>query len=150
MRNTTRLLRSCKSIRTEKWSRRQLKKTWRSTAIPDGSAGVTESGKMYYASGGRLLRIQSEDIFRSWKFTTVFLSTDFILSGSEFGGKVGFRPGSVVGSLADHCFYYIASDGTRRKIVSPSFFKETGLSRFNTKFVSKSDLELHKIGEDIE
>lgn len=128
-----------------------MRKT-RLSEIPVGSCVTNEAEtEFYYVSKEERLRpLQSSDIIRSWSFPLTFRLPDRILATYTKGAPMGFRPNSVVISMADHCWYFIDGEGYKRKIVSPDFFKEAGRGRWSFPFVSKRDLELHRTGGDIE
>jgi hypothetical protein len=120
--------------------------------VPVGSCVTNEDGTKYYyvSAENRLRPLSSPEVVRSWSFPLTFRLPDRLIETYTVGKPMGFRPNTVVISMADHCWYLITVNGEKRKIVSNDFFKEAGLPRWRAPFASKKDLELHKTGGDIE
>lgn len=113
--------------------------------IAQSTAYIDELGARWYVKGGKRYFIQSGDIFRSWRFATVFsISSDELDEVTTNGGLLGFRPGTIVASFADRCFWYIDGKG-RYKIGSRHFLKKAGVKWHQVEWASHSDLELHDV-----
>lgn len=93
--------------------------------------------------GGRKYRVPSDDVYRSWNFPTTFSHLDGELDSLEESGILGFRPGTIVFSLAYMSYWYISDKG-RYRISNPGVFKDSNTSRFNVPMVSRKDLDLHE------
>jgi hypothetical protein len=84
---------------------------------------------------------------QSWCFTTV-LATEAALSGIKLAGKLGFRDGSLIKSLADGRMYLV-SENKLRHIVDPDSFNRYGLDRSKVIEVSDKEISAHDLGENL-
>lgn len=112
--------------------------------IPSGCAVRDTSGDYWYVKSGVRYFIQSDAVYRSWAFPTTFVvSTERLEQDTTPGGRLGFRPGTMVYSLAHGGFWYISDKG-RHRINDPKYFRMSGRSRFSLPMASRKDLELHE------
>ncbi len=114
------------------------------TDYPYGLCIVTESGYFLVREKGRL-RIPSERVLASWRYSTV-VSSEKAVKHLPILGKLGFRDGTIVKDISDSKTYLI-SQNKRRHIVSPDVFDKYGLRWENVVMVSQEEINLHREGE---
>lgn len=130
------------------WLSSKKRPVQRTRPVPDGACLIDEDGNKFYVTGGRVLPVASDDVFKSWSFPVVFHVPRLVIDTYPKGGRLGFRPGTVRRSLAGGDFWYFAS-GQRHKIVGTDFFKESGIAVDSVRWASREDVELHKEGSEI-
>jgi hypothetical protein len=116
------------------------------TNFPSGIAVKTDKDT-YWIKDGKRYRLISDRAAQSWSFTTV-LAEESALSGFKIAGKLGFRDGSLIKSLADGKMYLV-SQNKLRHIVDPDSFNRYGLDRSKAIEVSDKEVSAHDLGENI-
>jgi len=116
------------------------------TNFPSGIAVKTDKDT-YWIKDGKRYRLISSRAADSWSFTTV-LATEAALVGIKVAGKLGFRDGSLIKSLADGKMYLV-SQNRLRHIVSPDSFGLYGLDRSKVVEVSDKEIAAHDLGENL-
>lgn len=120
------------------------------TEYPLGSFIKTEKGTFYIVGTHKRYRIISERCLASWSPQRVIETSEAAVVNYRITAKMKFRNGSLIHSLTDGRIYLIVQ-GKRHALVSPEAFERIG-SSVNTReyvTVSKTELELHELGEDI-
>lgn len=115
--------------------------------IPNGMA-YGDKHDQYMKQGGKLYRFASERAFKSWNVPLRPYHSKHHGSPGEVAGTLGFRAGSLIQGFADAKVYYI-SDNLRREITSPDVWNAFGFSWDEVIVVSKKELELHELGEEL-
>ncbi len=105
------------------------------------------SADTYWIKDGKRYRLISDRAAQSWCFTTV-LATEAALSGIKLVGKLGFRDGTLIKSVADGKMYLV-SQNKLRHIVDPDLFNRYGLDRSKMIEVSEKEISAHDLGENI-
>ena len=116
------------------------------TNFPSGLAVKTDKDT-YWIKDGKRYRLISDRAAQSWCFTTV-LATEAALSGIKLLGKLGFRDGTLIKSVADGKMYLV-SQNKLRHIVDPDSFDRYGLDRSKMIEVSEKEISAHDLGESI-
>jgi hypothetical protein len=116
------------------------------TNFPSGLAVKTDKDT-YWIKDGKRYRLISDRAAQSWCFTTV-LATEAALSGIKLLGKLGFRDGTLIKSVADGKMYLV-SQNKLRHIVDPDSFNRYGLDRSKMIEVSEKEISAHDLGESI-
>ena len=116
------------------------------TNFPSGIAVKTDKDT-YWIKDGKRYRLISNRAAQSWCFTTV-LATEAALTGIKLVGKLGFRDGSLIKSLADGRIYLV-SQNKLRHIVDPDSFDRYGLDRSKVVEVSDKEISAHDLGENL-
>lgn len=116
------------------------------TNFPSGIAVKTDKDT-YWIKDGKRYRLISDRAAQSWFFTTV-LATEAALSGIKIVGKLGFRDGTLIKSVADGKMYLV-SQNKLRHIVDPDLFNRYGLDRSKMIEVSEKEILSHDLGESI-
>ena len=116
------------------------------TNFPSGIAVKTDKDT-YWIKDGKRYRLISDRAAQSWCFTTV-LATEAALSGIKLLGKLGFRDGTLIKSVADGKMYLV-SQNKLRHIVDPDSFNRYGLDRSKMIEVSEKEISAHDLGESI-
>ena len=116
------------------------------TNFPSGIAVKTDKDT-YWIKDGKRYRLISDRAAQSWCFTTV-LATEAALSGIKLVGKLGFRDGTLIKSVADGKMYLV-SQNKLRHIVDPDLFNRYGLDRSKMIEVSEKEILAHDLGESI-
>ena len=116
------------------------------TNFPSGIAVKTDKDT-YWIKDGKRYRLISDRAAQSWFFTTV-LATESALSGIKIVGKLGFRDGTLIKSVADGKMYLV-SQNKLRHIVDPDLFNRYGLDRSKMIEVSEKEILSHDLGESI-
>ena len=116
------------------------------TNFPSGLAVKTDKDT-YWIKDGKRYRLISNRAAQSWCFTTV-LATEAALIGIKLVGKLGFRDGSLIKSLADGKMYLV-SQNKLRHIVDPDSFNKYGLDRSKVIEVSDKEISAHDLGENL-
>jgi len=116
------------------------------TNFPSGIAVKTDK-ETYWIKDGKRYKLISDRAAQSWCFTTV-LATEAALSGIKLVGKLGFRDGSLIKSLADGRMYLV-SENKLRHIVDPDSFNRYGLDRSKVIEVSDKEISAHDLGENL-
>ena len=116
------------------------------TNFPSGIAVKTDKDT-YWIKDGKRYRLISDRAAQSWFFTTV-LATEAALSGIKIVGKLGFRDGTLIKSVADGKMYLV-SQNKLRHIVDPDSFNRYGLDRSKMIEVSEKEILSHDLGESI-
>ena len=116
------------------------------TNFPSGIAVKTDKDT-YWIKDGKIYRLISDRAAQSWFFTTV-LATEAALSGIKIVGKLGFRDGTLIKSVADGKMYLV-SQNKLRHIVDPDSFNRYGLDRSKMIEVSEKEISAHDLGESI-
>jgi hypothetical protein len=116
------------------------------TNFPSGIAVKTDKDT-YWIKDGKRYRLISDRAAQSWCFTTV-LATEAALSGIKLVGKLGFRDGTLIKSVADGKMYLV-SQNKLRHIVDPDSFNRYGLDRSKMIEVSEKEISAHDLGESI-
>ena len=116
------------------------------TNFPSGIAVKTDKDT-YWIKDGKRYRLISDRAAQSWFFTTV-LATEAALSGIKIVGKLGFRDGTLIKSVADGKMYLV-SQNKLRHIVDPDSFNRYGLDRSKMIEVSEKEISAHDLGESI-
>ena len=116
------------------------------TNFPSGIAVKTDKDT-YWIKDGKRYRLISDRAAQSWCFTTV-LATEAALSGIKLVGKLGFRDGTLIKSVADGKMYLV-SQNKLRHIVDPDSFNRYGLDRSKMIEVSEKEISAHDLGENI-
>jgi hypothetical protein len=116
------------------------------TNFPSGVAVKTDKDT-YWIKDGKRYKLISDRAAKSWSFTTVS-ATEAALSGIKLVGKLGFRDGSLIKSLADGRMYLV-SQNKLRHIVDPDSFDRYGLDRSKVVEVSDKEISAHDLGENL-
>ena len=116
------------------------------TNFPSGIAVKTDKDT-YWIKDGKRYRLISDRAAQSWCFTTV-LATEAALSGIKLVGKLGFRDGTLIKSVADGKMYLV-SQNKLRHIIDPDSFNRYGLDRSKMIEVSEKEISAHDLGESI-
>jgi len=116
------------------------------TNFPSGIAVKTDKDT-YWIKDGKRYGLISDRAAQSWCFTTV-LATEAALSGIKLVGKLGFRDGTLIKSVADGKMYLV-SQNKLRHIVDPDSFNRYGLDRSKMIEVSEKEISAHDLGESI-
>ena len=116
------------------------------TNFPSGIAVKTDKDT-YWIKDGKRYRLISDRAAQSWCFTTV-LATEAALSGIKLLGKLGFRDGTLIKSVADGKMYLV-SQNKLRHIIDPDSFNRYGLDRSKMIEVSEKEISAHDLGESI-
>ena len=116
------------------------------TNFPSGIAVKTDKDT-YWIKDGKAYRLISDRAAQSWCFTTV-LATEAALSGIKMVGKLGFRDGTLIKSVADGKMYLV-SQNKLRHIIDPDSFNRYGLDRSKMIEVSEKEISAHDLGESI-
>ena len=116
------------------------------TRFPSGIAVKTDKDT-YWIKDGKRYRLISDRAAQSWCFTTV-LATEAALSEIKLVGKLGFRDGTLIKSVADGKMYLV-SQNKLRHIVDPDSFNRYGLDRSKIIEVSEKEILAHDLGEVI-
>lgn len=120
------------------------------TEYPQGTFVKSEKGYFYIVSDSKRYRISSSRVLKSWRPHRVVKTTEKALVKYRVAAKMKFRPGTLIHSLTDGSVYLIVG-GKRCRMVSPEAFEKLGVAR-NSKHivtVSKEELEMHELGDDI-
>jgi hypothetical protein len=85
-------------------------------------------------------------VLGSWSFNNVIDATEAAVSKYVIAGKLGFRDGTLITNMADKKTYLV-SESQLRLITSPDV-----IDKFNLKdiIVSEQEINLHKVGENID
>ena len=118
--------------------------------IPSCSAVIDYTGAMWYVKGDKRYEIPSRAIFKSWEFPTIYRFVhETIHESTEYGGKLGIRPGTMCFSIFDGGYWYISERGKHR-VADPELFRAAGITLFNVRKFSRKDLALHEELEPLE
>lgn len=115
------------------------------TDIPSGLVVRTENG-VFFVKGQVRYRIITDRVLGSWSFNNVIDATEAAVSKYVIAGKLGFRDGTLITNMADKKTYLV-SESQLRLITSPDV-----IDKFNLKdiIVSEQEINLHKVGENID
>lgn len=116
------------------------------TNFPSGLAIKTEKGT-YWIKDGKRFKLISERAEASWRFNLIN-ATESALSEIKIAGKLGFRDGTLIKDISDGKLYLI-SQNKKRHIINPDSFVKYGLDRSSFIEVSKSEADMHELGEDL-
>jgi hypothetical protein len=87
-------------------------------------------------------------VVASWRPHRIVESSEAAVSKYRIAAKMKFRNGSLIHNLADGKIYLIV-DGQRRQIVSPDALAKIGATTGEAVTVSKDEINLHELGEEI-
>ena len=108
------------------------------TEFPTGTC--VKSGENYFYINKQFKhKIASNRILMSWAFPFVIEAKPEVLKKYKNAKPLGFRPGTIVKSMADGKFYYIVTGG-KMHIQNPDFIKAAGVKIM---VVSAQELALH-------
>lgn len=115
---------------------------------PSGLFIKTEKGYFYILAQGKRARILTKRTLDSYNPHRVVETTEAAVAKYKVTGKMKFRNGSLIHSLADGSIYYI-SEGNRRHVVSPEALERIGAVRTDAVTVSLDEINLHPEGEPL-
>ena len=128
--------------------RRRKKKSYLTrTDFPQGAVVKTESGH-YFINGNTKKPIPHKRILDSWSFPLIIDASDLALSKFVLAHPLGYRDGTLIRDISDNAVYLIAGQ-KRRHIVDPDALDMIGRKLSDAFWVSHSDVELHKEGNDL-
>lgn len=99
----------------------------------------------WFVKGARKHKIISGRVLASWNFPRVVEVSDESIAHLTSFGRLGFRDGTLVQSMAGQV--YIISESKRRKVTSPDWFDILAIDFNDAVVVSDEELELHGEGE---
>lgn len=116
---------------------------------PAGICVVTDQGRYLINRDGKRYRIVSDRIFDSWNFPLIVKTTEPALKNFPVAvTKLAFRDGTLLNNIADGKMYLV-SGGKVRHVVSPDALTRLGISPADAIFISGTELNLMKVGEEI-
>jgi len=115
---------------------------------PSGVFIHTEKGYFFIVNDVKRYRLVSERVVASWRPQRIIETSEATVSKYRIAAKMKFRNGSLIHNLADGKIYLIV-DGKRRQMVSPEAFDRIGAKMSEAVTVSKDEIELHELGEEI-
>lgn len=131
--------------------RKSQKSQSKPTEYPSGIFIKTERGYFYVHSSTRRLRIITKRLLDSWNPQHVLEVSEedpavkkLVISAS----RLKFRNGSLLYSQADGKMYLV-SDNKLRHIVNPDVLEHLGRKRSEAVWVSREEIEIHQMGEEL-
>jgi hypothetical protein len=118
------------------------------TEYPVGTFVESEKGYFLIAKDSKRYRILSTRILDSWRPLRIAKTTEKALAKYRIAAKLKFRNGSLIHNLADGRIYLIV-DGKRHPVVSPDVLERIGAVGRDIVTVSKQEVEMHPLGEEI-
>lgn len=116
---------------------------------PSGIAVKTDKGTYLIHKDGKRYRIQSDEIFESWAFPRVVLTSEVALKNYPIAyTRLGFRDGTLLHNIKDGKMYLV-SESKIRHITSPAVLKRLGATKDDLLLVSDDDINLMKRGDEI-
>jgi hypothetical protein len=116
---------------------------------PAGCAVVTEKGSYFINKDGKRYRIQSDEIFWSWRFPLVVETTEAAVKNYPVAvNRLPFRDGTLLNNIADGKLYLV-SEGKLRHIVGNKCLFVLGLDVNQALVVSDADIKIMKQGEPL-
>jgi hypothetical protein len=108
----------------------------------------TEKGYFFIVNASKRYRLISERAVASWRPHRIVETTEAAVSKYRIAAKMKFRNGSLIHNLADGKIYLIV-DGKRCQMVSPEALDRIGAKLSEAVTVSKDEINLHELGEEI-
>lgn len=118
------------------------------TVYPAGTFLETEKGYFYIVNDTKRYHLISARALNSWNPHRVVKTTEAAVRKYRVAAKMKFRNGSLIHNLADGRIYLIVN-GRRCPIVSPDVFERLGARGKDVVTVSKDEIELHELGDEI-
>lgn len=115
---------------------------------PSGTFIHTEKGYFFIVDNTKRYRLISERAVASWRPARIVETSEAAVAKYRIAAKQRFRNGSLIHNLADGKIYLIV-DGQRRHMVSPEAFERIGAKPSEAITVSKNEIEMHELGEEI-
>lgn len=116
---------------------------------PAGTAVVTDKGSYFINKDGKRYRIQSDEIFWSWRFPLVVETTEEALKNYPVAvTRLAFRDGTLLNNIADGKLYLV-SESKLRHITGPKTLFVLGLDANQALVVSDADIKMMKQGEPL-
>lgn len=117
---------------------------------PTGTAVINENGdKFYIQKDGKRYRIQSDEIFWSWRFPLVVYTSEIALKNYPVAvGKYPFRDGTLLNNFADGKLYLV-SESKLRHITSPDVLARLHKTADKAMVVSQADINIMRMGDEL-
>lgn len=112
---------------------------------PSGTFVRTPTG-VYFIKGKTKYKVASDRALASWRVTNFGAAGAGALDGYVYGGKLGFRDGTLIEDMATRKVYLISAN-KRRHIVDPDAFTKYGIDPDTKVSVSFEEAKLHADGE---
>lgn len=130
------------------FSRKKILRPSEPVLYPAGTFVHSEKGYFYIVNATKRYRLISERVVASWRPHRIVETSEAALSKYRIAAKMKFRNGSLIHNLADGKIYLIV-DGLRRQVVSPDALTRIGAVLSEATTVSKDEINLHELGEEI-
>jgi hypothetical protein len=108
----------------------------------------SEKGFFYIVSSTKRYHILSQRVLNSWNPPRVAEVPESSLSKFRVAAKLKFRNGSLLNDFTSGKIYLIV-DGKRRLVASPDVLGRIGAVEKEIVTVSKDEINLHELGEDL-
>lgn len=118
---------------------------------PSGTFISTEQGYFYVVNPTKRFRITTQRVLDSWNPARVVQASegDDAVKRLKVGvTKMKFRSGALIQNQEDGKLYLV-SDNKLRHIQDPDWLAALGASRNDAVWVSKSEIEIHDMGEPL-
>ncbi len=131
-------------LRRKKWQPTREKLTY-----PKWTYVYNIDSKKYYLILNKTKKeFISNKAFSSWSVSAI-QGTNESISHYPTYGKIAFRPGTVIRSMAN-TFFYVETEDTIREITDPDFFLVMGFTTRSALIVSQKEIDFYQKGEDID
>lgn len=114
---------------------------------PGGIMIQVESGKVYYIRQSKRYLVPTTRILQSWNLPLAFGTLES-LKQYKFGGKLGFRDGSLIQDISDGRIYLV-SDNKIRHVVNPDILPLLGIKFTDMIIVARDETALHEEGAEL-
>lgn len=121
------------------------------TKYPIGTFIRTESGVFFVLSETKRARFTTDRALASWSPITIADAKESDIAVKRLRvslGSMKFRNGSLLFSQATGRMYLV-SEGKLRHITNPDVLAALGFTRSDAVWVSKSEINLHEMGEEL-
>lgn len=116
---------------------------------PAGICVETPRGRFLIHRDGKRYRVPSEEIYKSWHFPLTVKTSEAAVAAYRISiTPLVFRDGTLILNISDGRLYLV-SGGKKRPITSPAALRRLGVTRDSAKVVSEADVNLMKLGAEI-